>query len=166
MVGKTAAAAVAIGLFFAACAGNTAGEAQAAGPHAVAVDFALDRGHGEANSLVYVAEPTPEMWDQWCGFEADLDPCRALQAMTIDLAAPFPADVATEIESALAPRDVEFIDDPGSALEDAGLLSFGRAIEVDGKIYLPVDAVLEGWLFELTPTDQGWDIDVLAQWIA
>jgi len=170
---------VACGLLAATCASSDAADEphSPTGPHGVAVRFALDRGHAEHNDLVWVVEPTPELWDQWCGAEGDFVPCRALQAMTIDLGAPFPSDVAREIQASLAPRDVEFIDDGASvflppavyppAIKDGGaLLSFGRAIEVDGKIYLPIDALGEGWLFELTPTDQGWDLDVLVTWIA
>jgi hypothetical protein len=176
--GRTTAALVVLGLFAAACTSTeAAGEPQASNdPHGVAIQFVLDRGHAEDRDLVFVVEPAPEMWDQWCSLEGDFVPCRALQAMTIDLAAPFPPDVAAEIEAVLVPRDVEFIDDrstvilplavtPPEVEDDAGLLSFGRAIEVDGKIYLPLDAIGEGWLFELTPTEQGWEIDVLAQWI-
>lgn len=179
MLGRATAALVVLGLFAAACTSTrAAGEPQPpTDPHGVTIQFALDRGHAEDPDLVFVVEPAPEMWDQWCGFEGDFVPCRALQAMTIDLAAPFPADVAAEIEAALAPREVEFIDDrstvvvspavvPPEIEDDAGLLSFGRAIEVDGRIYLPLDAIGEGWLFELTPTDHGWDIDIVAQWIA
>jgi len=147
------------------------------GPHAAVVEFALDRGHGEDTDLVWVVEPAPGLWDQWCGREGDFIPCHALQAMTIDLAAPFPADVATEIEAAFAPRDVEFVADrsdvilppavyPPEVKDGGGFLAFGRSIEVDGKIYLPVDGLGEGWLFELTPTAAGWDVDLLATWIA
>lgn len=178
-LGRTTAALIVLGLFAAACMSATgAGEPQTpTEPHGVAIEFVLDRGHAEDRDLVFVVEPASEMWDQWCGLEGDFVPCRALRAMTIDLAAPFPPDVADEIGAVLAPRDVEFIDDRSTVIlplagtvpeikNDAGLLSFGRAIQVDGKIYLPLDAVGEGWLFELTPTEQGWEIDIVAQWIA
>lgn len=174
---KIMAAAVAFLLAVAGCATSQDESETVVGPHATAVQFALDRGHGEDNDLVFVVEPDPQLWDQWCGREGDFVPCHALQAMTIDLGAPFPFEVRTEIEAALAPRDVEFIDDGSTVflppavippvIKDGGaLLAFGRAIEVDGKIYLPVDGIGEGWLFELTPTEDGWDLDVVVTWIA
>jgi len=167
---------VAFWLLAAGCANTEVGDGPN-GPHAAAVEFSLDRGHGEEDDLVWVVEPAPELWDQWCGPEGDFIPCHALQAMTIDLGAPFPADVVAEIEVAFAPRRVEFIDDgnevilplavyPPEVKDGGGFLAFGRSIDVDGTIYLPVDGLGEGWLFELTPTAEGWDIDVLATWIA
>ena len=51
---------------------------------------------------------------------------------------------------------------------DAGLLTFGVLIEADGKVYLPVDAHGEGWLFELTPSETdntGWEITPIAAYI-
>jgi hypothetical protein len=146
------------------------------GPHAVVVEFAVDRGHGEDTDLVWVVEPAPGLWDQWCGREGDFVPCHALQAMTIDLGARFPSDVATEIEAAFAPRRVEFVADASDVIlppalypevkDGGGFLAFGRSIDVDDKIYLPVDGLGEGWLFELTPTAEGWDLDVLVTWMA
>ncbi len=170
---------VALWVLGAGCASTGAAEESKGptGPHAAVVGFALDRGHGEDTDLVFVVEPAPERWDRWCGGEGDFIPCHALQAMTIDLGTPFPADIAAEIEAAFAPRDVEFVDDGADILlpltgsvaeakDGGGFLAFGRAIEVDGNIYLPVDGLGEGWLFELTPTAPGWDVDLLATWIA
>ncbi len=169
--------AIALGLLvsIAACSASPGEPQPVAGPHAEAVRHALDQS--EDKELVYVVEPRPAVWDQWCGVEADLAPCRALEAMTIDLAAPFPADVAEQIVGAIAPARVDFVTDrsevvlplavvPPEIKDDAGLLSFGRAITVDGNVYIPVDAIGRGWLFELIPTDHGWELDVLATWMA
>jgi len=174
---KILTAVVVFVLAVAGCATSQDESETIVGPHATAVQFAVDRGHSEDNDLVFVVEPDPGMWDQWCTGEGDFVPCHALQAMTIDLGAPFPSDVRNEIEGALAPRDVEFVDDRSTVvlppavypplIKDGGaLLSFGRAIEADGKIYLPVDGIGEGWLLELTPAANGWALDVVVTWIA
>lgn len=146
----------------------------------------------ETKDLVYVVGPSTELWDQWCGFDTgepgeephDEVPsaCGVLDSTTFDLPATYQGDTATEIENALAPITVEFIEDPDSVIGtldegmmiapiegDAGLLTFGVIIEADGKAYLPVDAHGEGWLFELTPSSNGdgtWDIQPIAAYIA
>jgi len=149
------------------------------GVHAAAIEYAMGQGQAVVGDLAYVAGPLPETWDRWCGFESDQVPCLALQAMTIDLAAPFDEAARAEIEGALAPMMAEFIEDPESVIEpmeqsmmvapiknDAALLVFGRPIWADDKVYLPLDGHGKGWLLEATPTDDGWEISPLALWIA
>jgi hypothetical protein len=159
------------------CANLSGEDAQGHGAHAEAIFFVLGNTDLPSKEIVYVAEPDPPVWDRWCAFESELEPCRALESMLIDLDAPFPADVAADIEFALAPAVVEFVEDrstvvlpsavvPPAIANDGGLLSFGRAITVHGKIFIPVDGIGAGWLFELTPSDAGWRLDVLATWIA
>ena len=148
------------------------------GVHAAVIEFAMGHGQLVRGDLVYVAEPRPEAWDQWCAFDAELAPCRALQAMTIDLSAPFDGATRDEIETAVSPFRVEYIDDPASVIlplpqgemlapirNGAGLLAFGRAIEVDGTVYMSLDAHGTGWLLQATPTGDGWEIETIAQWV-
>ena len=148
------------------------------GVHAAAIEYAIGQGQLANGNLAYVAEPRPEAWDQWCAFDADVAPCRALQAMTIDLSAPFDAATRAEIEAAVEPASVEYIDDPATVIlplpqgemlapirNDAGLLAFGRAIDVDGIVYLPLEAHGHGWLLEATPAGDRWSLDVIAQWM-
>ena len=64
-----------------------------------------------------------------------------------------------DIAAAVAPAPVEFVGDA------PGVLTFGRAIEIDGVIYLPLDGQGKGWLFEASRTGDGWEINPLAEWI-
>ena len=55
---------------------------------------------------------------------------------------------------------------PADSPVDLGLADGHLAAPGGFKQDLMVDGLGEGWLFELTPTAAGWDIDVLATWIA
>ena len=161
---------------------------------ATAIEYILRETNLGSKDLVYVAGPSLEIWDQWCGFDTgepgeephDEVPaaCAELRKSVLDVDTVYPpgSNSAIEITEALAPILVEFIEDPDSVFEpfeegmmvapiknDAGLLVFGLLIEADGKVYLPVGAHGEGWLFERTPTQPdggGWSLRVVSAYIA
>lgn len=189
---------VVVAVVLASC---TSGEAEfegegldLAGVKAAAIRYVLENSNAlSGKDLVYVAGPSLEPWEQWCNFDigepdvevgADNPPaCDVLHATSFDLPIVYPAgsDSANEIETALSPVEIEFIEDRESVVEpfgegmmiapiqnDAGLLTFGVLIEADGKVYLPVDVHGEGWLFELTPSETdntGWEITPIAAYI-
>ncbi len=161
---------------------------------AAAIEYVLGDSNMGTKDLIYVAGPSLELWDQWCGFDTgepgeephDEAPaaCAELRESVLDIEAVYPpgSDSAIEIADALAPATVEFIEDRDSVIEpfgegmmvapiknDAGLLTFGLLIDAGGKVYLPVDAHGQGWLFELTPTQPeggAWNIEPIASYIA
>lgn len=153
-----------------------------AGLHAAAIDYALSQGQSRGKELVYVTGPSTGLWDQWCGagFAQGIDEaCDVLDSIAFDLPSVFEGDKAEEITDALAPAAVEFVENRDELFEpmregmmvapvvnDGGLMSFGVSIEADGKVYLPLDGLGEGWIFEATPTDEGWTIEAVASWIA
>ena len=161
---------------------------------AAAIEYALEASDLGTKDLVYVAGPSLEIWDQWCGFDtgepdvevgADDPPaCDVLDATSFDLPAVYPTggDSAEEIKQTLAPATVEFIVDRESVIEpfgegmmvapiknDAGLLTIGVLIESEGKVYIAMDVHGQGWLFELTPTGsepRSWDVQPIAEYVA
>lgn len=159
---------------------------------AAAIGYALSVSDLGTKDLVYVAGPSLEIWDQWCGFDTgepgedphdEISACDVLDETSFDLPAVYPAggESASEIESALAPATVEFIEDRDSVLEtfeegmmiapinnDAGLLTIGVLLESEGKVYLAMDAHGQGWLFELTPATSeggGWIVQPISEYI-
>lgn len=152
-----------------------------AGLHAAAIDYAVSQGHARGKTLIYVTGPSAELWDQWCGAgfaEGIDDACDVLDSIAFDLAPVFEGDTAAEIVEALAPATVEFVENRDELFEplgegmvapvinDGGLFSFGVSIEAGGKVYIPLDGHGEGWVFEATKTDEGWDLEPIGFWIA
>jgi len=160
---------------------------------AAAIEYALGVSDLGTKALVYVAGPSLEIWDQWCGFDTgepgeephdQVPACAVLRESVLDVDAVYPqgSDSAAEIEDALAPSTVEFIEHRDSVIEpfgegmmvapiknDAGLLTIGVLIESEGKVYVAMDAHGQGWLFELTQTGSGggaWDVQPIAEYIA
>lgn len=160
---------------------------------AAAIEYAVSVSDLGTKDLVYVTGPSLEVWDQWCGFDTgepgeeshnEIPACDVLSATSFDLPPVYPAgsDSAAEIENALAPATVEFIEDPDSVIEpfeegmmiapiknNAGLLTIGMLIESDAKVYIAMDGHGQGWLLELTPTGPdsgGWDVQPIAEYIA
>lgn len=159
---------------------------------AAAIEYVLNVSDLGAKELVYVAGPSLEIWDQWCGFDSgepgedphdEIPACDVLDETTFDLPAVYPAggESASEIESALAPATVEFIEDRDRVIEpfeegmmiapirnDAGLLTIGVLLESEGKVYVAMDAHGQGWLFELTPATSkggGWTVQPISEYI-
>ena len=166
-----------------------------AGVKAAAIRYVLENSNAlSGKDLVYIAGPSLELWEQWCNFDtgepdvevgADNPPaCDVLDATSFDLPVVYPvgSDSADEIETALSPVEVEFIEDRESVIEpfgegmmvapiknDAGLLTIGVLIESEGKVYVAIDAHGQGWLFELTPSGSelgSWDVQPIAEYIA
>ncbi len=160
---------------------------------AAAIEYALDDSNLGTKDLVYVAGPSLELWGQWCGFDTsepgeephdEIPACNVLDQTDFDPPAVYPAggESASEIETALAPATVEFIENPDSVIEafeegmmvapirnDAGLLTIGVLLESEGKVYLAMDAHGQGWLFELTPATSeggGWFVEPISEYIA
>ncbi len=149
-----------IGLVAGGCTSGGGGEVDGegldqSGVYAAAIDAFVDVGGKE---LIYVAGPSWEPWSQWCNVETGepgeppLDQneaaCAARDASPVAPPPVYPpgSPEAQEIEEALAPAEVEFIEDPQSVIEpfeegmmvapiqsDAGLITFGVPIEADGK---------------------------------
>ncbi len=91
----------------------------------------------------------------------------------------FTARSGREIESALQPAAVSFVDDHSDALvvsdslrlpfpvkDGAGFVALSIAVEVREKVYLHVDLHGAGVLIEATPTASGWSVDILQAWMA
>jgi hypothetical protein len=91
----------------------------------------------------------------------------------------FTARSGREIESALQPDSVSFVDDQSHALvvsdslrlpfpvkDDAGLVALSVAVESRQKVYLHADLHGAGVLIEATPTASGWSVDILQAWMA
>jgi hypothetical protein len=159
---------------------------------AAAIEHALEVSDLGNKELVYVAGPSLEIWDQWCGFDTgepgedphdEIPACDVLDATSFDLPPVYPvgSESASEIEEALAPATVEFIEDPESVIEpfeegmmvapisnDAGLLIIGVLLEAEGNVYIAMDAHGQGWLLQLTPdqSDSGWTVHPIAEYIA
>lgn len=175
---------VALVVLATACGGMSEDEEEpidTAGVRAAAANYALSHGVERGQGPMYVVGPSVELWEMYCGagFAAEIEAaCAVLDSIAFDLPETFRDAAAREISEALAPSAVEFVasrDDAldfeerpavGSIKNDGGLLSFGVAIEWDGRIYVPVEGHAVGWLFEAAPSTNGWQIEAIASWIA
>ena len=110
-----------------------------------------------------------------------LTACEVLNSIAFELLPTFVDPEAAEISDALSPAITKFIEDSRSVIDpmaegegmmvapvkdDAGLLTFGLAIESEGKVYLPVDGNGQGWLLEVSAIGDGWHVEAIASWIA
>lgn len=135
-------------------------------------------------NLIYVIEPSLSEWDTYCGTKDSPDweaaewvgkPCDVFWSVDNGSMFRYPSGAKSEIEEAFSPTDVQFVTDKNDVLVEggrpplpikngAGLISLGVALEIDGKIYMPVDMHGHGALIEATPTDSGWDLDTVMSW--
>ena len=135
-------------------------------------------------NLMYVIEPSVTEWDTYCGTKESPDleaansvgkPCETFWSIDNGSNFRYPSGAKSEIEEAFSPTRVQFVIDKNDVLEEggppplpikngAGLISLGVALEIDGKIYMPVDMHGHGALIEATPTDSGWALDTVMSW--
>lgn len=136
--------------------------------------------------LVYVVEPSLGEWVDYCGTKESPDwesaelvgaPCDVFWSIDNDQLFEYPLQARSEIEQAFSSSDVHFARDKTDVLEDGGppprpikdgaaLVSLGVGLEVNGKIYLPVDMHGSGVLLEATQTESGWAINSIRSWQA
>lgn len=151
-------------------------------------------GEEPATELVYVVQPKLDQWEMYCGTRESPDEelatavgrvCEVYWSTEDALGYRYTSTAVSEIREALAPITVEFVDEQADALEpaeelappvrvkdDAALVIFGVPLEVDGKIYLPVERNgsgglhPSGGLVEASAAGSEWEITVLIPWTA
>jgi len=154
--------------------------------YTAALEYLASEGHLTEADLYYVVQPSVAAWKRFCdepdpfGEQPDVGgACVAVSSIEEDTVLRFTAGSRREIESALQPASVSFVDDHSEAVvvsdsrllplpvrDGAGLVALSVAVEVRGKVYLHVDLHGAGVLIEATPTTSGWSVDILQAWMA
>jgi hypothetical protein len=145
-------------------------------------------GHLADGNLVYVVQPDLVEWQVWCDdLEFDdfneqpdtADACAVAASIEDGAKFEFTRGAAAEVEAALQPATVEFVDSYSDALatddvpheyqpvnNDARLIAFSVALESRGSVYLHIDLHGRGVQVEATPNKTGWAIEILGSWMS
>lgn len=151
------------------------------GLYSAALEYLASEGHLTEADLYYVVQPSVAAWKRLCdgpdpfGEQPEVGgACVVVSSIEDDTVFRFTAGSRREIESALQPASVIFVDDHSDALvvsdslrlpfpvkDGAGLVALSVAVEGQRKVDLHVDLHGAGVLIEATPTASGWSIDIL-----
>lgn len=143
-------------------------------------------GHLDDGDVVYVVQPSLGDWLSWCDepdpFNEQPDTgeaCDVVPSIENEAKFTFAEGTVDEVEAALRPATVRFVNNYSDALvaddgsrpprpvkEGARLIAFSVALESQGMVYLHIDLHGHGVLIEAAPHETGWIVEILLAWIA